>query len=449
MSKEKKLNTKEYQLVGSDENPVGGSSCSTDTAAMANTSSGSESKPQICKLNDDCFGHLLEWLSLKELLVFRHTCKRMKAVVDHYIKFNYPRLLHKIICNSRMFQKFYQMRLVCFEWIRHLKVSITLNDTQIDSIKSVLHQLESLVLYQMQIDGNLYEALLKYCPHLRYLSVQANTTPKMIIGTGNEWLLREYPTLEHFQIRSGPRKESVECAELLTFFNQNPNVRIFSTDDTFLSMNRDIFLATTVKLDRLGIYVDDDDLISISNLTNDLHEQGFYKQLHLKAFQNKWISEGQLQQLWTFSNVEKLSVRGLFSSFPAPKMECIKELSFVKTCLPFSNIPMEMAMNLVNLKRINMHVASLHNIWQFVCYAPKLTQIRIYHSLVANNGLAKPNFSDFVELNEEHKKLTAAHKVTIYAGDEIFLKMKWSAKINLSMIELKRIELYEENEFYD
>lgn len=171
-------------MEGTTDEHVAGQNQSTNTSglAIAGTSSNNEpeSEPKIFKLNVDCFDHLFEWLSLKELLIFRNTCKQMKAIIDDYIKLNYPRVLHKIICNQKIIRKFCQMRLDCL--IRHLKISIQLTDTQIDTIKSILNHLESLVLCQMQID----ETLLKYCPHLKYLSVQANTSPKMIIGTGNE-----------------------------------------------------------------------------------------------------------------------------------------------------------------------------------------------------------------------------------------------------------------------
>lgn len=64
--------------------------------SQATRASSSYSRPQtqtkMFKLNVHCFEHLFEWFSLKELLVFRCTCKRIQKVVDYYIKLNYSRV---------------------------------------------------------------------------------------------------------------------------------------------------------------------------------------------------------------------------------------------------------------------------------------------------------------------------------------------------------------------
>lgn len=220
------------------------------TKAIVSASSNNEPKPEMFKLNVDCFELIFEWLTLQELLVFRCTCKRMKAVIDYYIKLNYPR----VMCNRKDLSKYSPVRLGCFEWIKHLKLTGKVTDAYIDSIKYVLNQLESLSLVIVRINGDLYEKLLKYCSRLKYLSVETMTIP--IIGTGNEWLERRYPTLEHFKIEFVGvlyREPPSPCAELLTFFQQNPNVRMFSSNCLLLLTYRDLFLGSNIKLDCLFI----------------------------------------------------------------------------------------------------------------------------------------------------------------------------------------------------
>lgn len=215
-----------------------------------------EPSPEIFKLNIDCFGPIFEWFSLKELLEFRYTCKQMKTVIDLYIKLKYPRLLRQFIHKPEIWLEFCQIRLSCFEWIKHLQFSTKLAGTHdIDSVTHILNQLESLELWNAEIDGEFYETLLKHCPNLKYLGVRTNTLSKWLIGTGNEWLRRGYPMLEHFKMLMGKssREQSVQYTELSIFFQQNPNIRIFSIDDTLLSINRGIFLGSNIKLERLDI----------------------------------------------------------------------------------------------------------------------------------------------------------------------------------------------------
>lgn len=177
-------------------------------------------------------------------------------------------------------------------------------------------------------------------------------------------------------------------------------------------------------------------MISICKLTNNLHQQGFYKQLHLHILRSSRISNDQLKHIWAFSSIEKLTLLGLPKNFPVPIVESVKELNSDRILRPFSNIPKKMAMNLVNLERINMQRASSNDIWPFICFAPKLTQLRIYQSAFASDF----DYCTFVKLNEEREKLAGARKVVIYVEDDFFIKLKWSAKLNFSLIKLKRIE---------
>lgn len=417
-----------------DENKSVEIDSSATTTAIVSASSNNGPKPEMFKLIDDCFERIFEWLSLKELLVLRRTCKRLKAAVDYYIKLNYPR----VMCNRKDLLKFSSVRLGCFEWIKHLKLQGKVTDTQIDGIKYILEQLESLNLYQVEIKGDFYEKLLKFCPRLKYLSVE--TMSRTIIGTGNEWLKRRYPTLEHFKIVfSRPRTLPNPCAELLTFFHQNPNIRMLSVNCLLLLINRALFLGSNIKLDRLYISIYED-LNSICILTNDLYEQGFYKKLHLQI-RPELVDEQQ--HLWSFRNIAELNFRCLISDIvpPAEAVKSIEELSIERLFVPFLNTPIFMSMSLINLRRVNMKMARLRDIQMFISHAPKLAQIRIYSILfgATDNIDDEPSVEDFFALNKERENLAGACQMVVYFQEKLVLKMKWLAKLKFSMIELKRI----------
>lgn len=405
-------------------------------AVAVGTSNDIEST-KIFKLNVNSFEHLFEWLTLKDLLALRHTCKRLKGVVDCYIKLNYPQLLRLSICDRQKFSEFCQTRLNYFEWIKHLSIwTIDLTDTQIDGIKYILSHLESLELREVEIAGDFYDVLLKYCPRLKYLGVRTETAPQTIIGTGNEWLLRRYPTLEHIAIESWSSiDEPLECtAELLTFFQQNPNIRIFSTNSTFLALSHRFMLGSNLRFERLNIYMNKN-LNFNCNLANDFYKHEFYKQLHLYSNQEEFFND---QLLSDFSNLEKLHMFTLPEGYPIPVVESVKHLSIGMFYLLPAEFPELMATNFINLKQIDIQYAHLRDIQTFICHSAKLEEIKIWKLTV--DDVDELKISDFVALNEERKKLANAHKVTIFINEQHFLKLKFIAEMNLSLIEVKRME---------
>lgn len=409
---------------------------SNKLAVFGPSSSGNESL-NIFKLNVDCFEHLFEWISLKDLFALRRTCKRMKAVAEYYIRLNYPQVLRLNISNRQKFLDFFQTRLNYFEWIRHLSIwNVELTDTQIDGIKYVLNQLESLELREVEIAGDFYEVLLTHCPRLKYLGVRTETAPQTIIGTGNKWLLRCYPTLVHIAIESwSSLDEPLQCTtELLTFFQQNPSIRIFSTNSTFLAMCRPFMLGSNIKFDRLNIYMNKH-LKFNCQLANDFHRYEFYQHLHLYCNQEEFFGD---QLLSEFHDLEKLHVLTLCEGFSIPAVESIKDVSIGMFYLLPSEFPELMATKFSNLRRIDIQFAHLRDVQTFIRYSAKLEEIKLWRLTVDNPD--EPKISDFIALNEERKKLPQARKVTIFINEPHFLKLKFMGNIDSSLIAVKRME---------
>lgn len=128
------MSSKDHQLVEGDQSD--GASANTIVVGTS-TSTNESSVTQLFKLNVDCFEHLFEWFSLAELLIFRSTCKRMKAVANYYIKLNYPQLLCFEMNNSNVVDLCHS-RINYFEWIRHLHIWTSgLDDSVVTTPKSM------------------------------------------------------------------------------------------------------------------------------------------------------------------------------------------------------------------------------------------------------------------------------------------------------------------------
>lgn len=414
---------------------------------LSKETSSSSSPPQIFQLNVDCFEHILEWLSFSEQLTFRRTCKHMKQVVDYFIASKYPIFLRLSIFGQRLME-FSRKRPNFFEWTKHLYISsYELTEPQIASIKHILNGLETLKLSRVEIDGDFHEVLLKYCPRLKYLGVGSHTLPETIIGTGNQWLHRRYPTLQHFEIESMVNLNCLfECPDLITFFTQNSNIRIFSTNAAYFWRIGHEMLSSNIRFDRLDIFYQSSfgyDFDAICNLANELCERGVFQRLHL--IKCNYLKLQEAQQFSTLCNLEKLHLHSIPNDIPMPAMESIEALS-ITFGYTASDVLKLIAQNFINLKRMEMQFADLQNIAPFICHAPKVREICV-RKLYAGAGGDLKN-SDFETLHKERKKLHGACKVTIYVEETVFLKLKWTARLKCSLLELRPIESCEENHLF-
>lgn len=411
----------------------GNQSTATSTIATVGISGENKSPPEMFKLNIDCFEHFFDWLSLQELLKFRLTCKQIKLVVDDYIAFKYSKLRYSKI--SGQYKP--PTKTENLEFCKHLMISFCdWKDADSENIKHVLNQLETLKLYAVDVFGDLYEVLLKYCKQLKHLRLE----DKMIANTGhgNEWLRRSYPTLEQFEFEIGVITKSTECSDLLIFFERNPNIRIFTTDSSFLRLNRQILLNSNIRLDRLNIKMYHN-LEIIHSLACDLYSRGFYKKLCLSAFCRDSYFQGQEDLLSAFENLETLNlgVSKLSNNFPLVKMNSLKELNI----FTFSSSELFglVATNLINLTYFYTDYMFFFDVELLVIDAPKLEQIKI------KCFLGFVSYNTLVTWNAARTGLPHARKVTIFIREGDFLIQKWSSEIDFGLIKLERFESCERN----
>lgn len=422
--------------------------CSTQTPSA---------RPDLFKLNVDCFECIFEWMSLTELLTFRQTCKRMSQVVNYYIQLKYPKTTRLSLYNDRLLSKCCYTRLDYFEWIKHLYIATyRLSASQIESIKYMLSEIETLKLSWSEINGDLHDALLQHCPRLKYLGIGTCTLPEAIIGTGNNWMLRHYPQLQHFELENEwiyNTDEAFRTDELLTFFRKNPNIRIFSTDSALILKIGQKMIGTKINFDRLDIHMKDfkpDNFDAICVLLKDLHKQGIYDKLHLyiKHDCHYWDHD-HTQHLWSIPNLEKLYLHAAYllpNGFPQIHVDTITTLS-IRFGFCESNSLQLMAENFGNLSSVEVQYAELNDIVPFICLSPKLQRLQVRKFYV--NDAKEIQISDIIALDEERRKLKRARKVTIFINEASFLKLKWASKLNCSHIELKPLESCEvDHEFY-
>lgn len=391
-----------------------------------------ESTPQIFKLNVDSFKDWFEWLSQEDLEELRLTCKRMKRVVDNYIKLNYPTALQKIYLNENRLSLGFDAS--GFELLKHLIIyDEVLITSRTDNIKGALNRLEILEIFCQLPECDFHENILKHCTQLKQLMINSwrgDFTTKL----GNGWLHQNYPTLEHI----GVTNVDETCMELENFFQQNPNVRTFTTSFKFIWNNRDWLLASNIKIDRLDI-TDEDfnwgfEMLGVRAVLAKIHGRGFYQRLYLYIH---LCPHELLPDLALLPAIEHLSLMRR-NWFELSAMVNMKSL--------YISSDWEVRMNsLMNVHTISLGLATFDKIESLIQRCPKLEQIKI-GSLLPYPGSERyfvDGIIDLPALNNERKKLENAQKITIFIEEDIFLENKWKQSIDLSLIKLERDQTWE------
>lgn len=363
-----------------------------------------ESQPDIFKLNAFCLSDWFDWLSQKELMRLRRTCKRFKQAVDYYIK------------NEAKFQTFVYRGLQVndfnrditkggFEFINRLFITDrNFTESQIDENKQLFGQVEILEIY-LPLRNCEFHDVMKYCTGLKYLSVFWDE-----VNLPNDWFRQHYPTLEHIEFYPC----DLTGFQLGTFFELNPNIQTISCyfGDLFT-------LGSDIKIERLDIrYQGGDNLeevVRVCNLLKDLYEHGSYKRLHV--FFEDSLDVEEFQQITSLPALEYLYAYDLNIDADFTPLANVKELAVVKQ-LEVDKLEM-MINSMTNIRRVYFSDSSINNILPFIQRCPQLRKINIQH---LREG---PYF-----------------EITIFIRENIFLANKWKQGINLSLIELRNAHLW-------
>lgn len=427
------------------------------------TVSNKENPAKIFKLDIDCFHEIFEWLSLRDLIAVGNTCKRLQRIAGEFFQLNYSgrsargendgiyisslqsnifsEYIKKISISGNRLKAYRYIGSNCTNSIKYFRVHGFLPDDAFDCVKDILKCVEVLEMNECFINGEFYENYLKFCPNVKKLHVARSgyiQDKSIIIGTGNEWLLRKYPTLKHFELTDS---YELNGNELKTFFEINENINSFSTDARTLWENRHLFSEINVSLDVFAINICQSKIIdsnnqpvsikdSVYNILVELHKRAFYMRLHLYVY---FVDQQNLDKMLSLSSIETLNgdvvrIDGLLADLKT------LAICYGDEILNMQNVPKK----LLKLERIYFSEITSDRIVPFICYSPKLRQIRI-RVLKDEVNFRRLNF---FALNKEREKLYGAKKIIIYVNENVCLSTKWTkTTITFSLIEIKRIEM--------
>lgn len=424
------------------------------------------SLPIIFNLNIDCFHEIFEWLSQYDIISIGKTCRRLRRIAADYFQLNYrakcgraertgiyissirvnifSEYLQKISISGELLRSNEFIEENCIS-IKHFRVYGFLPEGGFGCIQQILKGVEVLEINECFVVGEFYNNCLKYCPKLKTLSVSRSSfmqKKKIIIGTGNDWLFRKYPTLEHIDLTD---LYEIKKGRLKKFFQQNANIKTFSTDAKTLWLNQNTLLQLDLKLEKFAVYISQSKVFNTKNLPiaikvpmyellDELYARCFYKRLHLYVF---LFDQENLDKMISLSGIEMLS--GDIHRIDRTLVDLRSfSVCYGDEIMNIENLPK----NLPNLDRIYFTYLTSTHILPFICYSPHLRIIKIRNLIEGvhfKNGIL-----DVTALNEERKKLDWACKTTIYIDEEVYLTSKWAHySINLNFIELKRFESIE------
>lgn len=427
--------------------------------------------PKLFQLNRHCFYEIFEYLCVEDLHSFGQTCRQMNRVAGEYFKENHswdrkhcekdgiytyilnkdwvnqgiqtpgfnkfiPFITHS--CDSRGPLKYIKSHINEFESINHIYLQhiTSLNKKKVKYFENLLPQLEIIHIKECLVDGDFYDLILKYCSNLKGIYFEYSDVSSCINSKFN-WLLQEYPMLEHLYLAP---PQSGQVGEIHEFFVRNPNVQTFSTDTRFLWDNGSIFLNSNIKLDILelkqGKFKDLEQCSSdrkrmwktILEFLNQLHEQGFYKRLHIFG-----MLQGLSTKLALIKGLELLCISHFVKEYNLGQLTNLREL-MVRAGSDYVEDMENLANNLTKLDRLCIYSENIDVVMPFIRRSLKLNKLKfcLCDSVVPLN---------LAMLNEERAKLFGARKITIYVCDNVFLATKWRTRngdTNLSFIELRR-----------
>lgn len=435
-----------------------------------------------------CFHEIFDWLSFVDIQEIAKACKRLKSIVGVYYRNYMASKLFKAKnnnvyahpCSVNHLSEFIEKVEICsgraedgrnFDlnpiWshcnsIKYIAFDeyICPMDIQNEYFRRILKKVETMELICV-LPYSLYGSLLKYCENLKRLSLHNTGSDRKTIrdmDSGNDWLFKHYPTLEHIGIYSDFFGEYSKGTE--EFFKRNSHIKSMSVDLLFIQYARKILLECNIKLDDLCLSFRDRS--SYKNLWREpdrvegaqtfellrqFYDRGIYKRLHIRDAD--FHDPHEIEQLLDLRGLESIYFEALYDSMPYEKevqsmcrFEHLMELTLIRSC--FIKNLVDLAKNLRNLQRLYLVNANIDDIIPFIQYSAKLIKIAIIvagHSFGRGDrfgsGFEKVNL---IKLNRERDRLFGSQKIIIYIEEDIYLHLKWHDLAELKMIEFRRID---------
>lgn len=394
------------------------------------------STSDIFTLSVDCFEELFEWLTLRELMVLRRTCKRMKQVVNYYIKENYPlgfgnfKIYDGHYEHLRNFDDsfaiLYKTIFLDFSMVRELNF---------ENIKHILSKIENINfdgsdLFKVKPDS--IQKILRMCENVKSLGLDEYLMDKDI-----KLAVQLYPKLENFALHVYEYANHIQVSMVQTFLERHPNIQRLSI--TLYALG-DWMIESNLSFDILEIYVDQytrANMNHVINQLNILHKRGFYKRLHI------YWRPVDMEPISKLSSLEMLCVLDIeedddepYYNLLLPKLSqlkvfyghCTGNYLFTNTCVD----------NLANIEILHFNISNLKGIQQFLNRSTKLKEIKI------NGGFEiRGKAIDLLAWNKERRKCPIPSKVIIYVPEHCYLNTKHTKMgTKFDLIEVKRAETH-------
>lgn len=344
---------------------------------------------------------------------------------------------------------FHQIRTNSYKSLNQIEMTASgVSRKQFIGVKTYLEKVQYIKVYpdSLSLKEGFFESFLKFCSNLKRLTIVLVSTN--LIHYQNDWLLRNYPLLEHFELQM-LNAHKIEAME--TFLQLNPNIRTIAIYGRFLWMNRESFRIVGHKLNILATtyienYLNSVELSVFCGLLNELHEQKLYKRLHL-YFPGACFKQIHANELALVKGLAKLAVMNPHELVNLASLTDLEEL-FMGSSNFIADLK-DLPAKLINLKRVQFLITSLNDILILIRGARKLNKLKF--NLIRNESSDEfIDFLDLLMLNKEREKLSGASKIIIYVREKIYLATKWTIKCtNYTFIEMKRATSYDWRHEFD
>lgn len=440
------------QLNRNEEIEVGGSTTKVDH--RVNPSLLTVPPAPYLKLIADCWEHIFDYLSLKDILQMGETCKRMHRMAGYYFREYFPEMRFNLIGNEVKvaYPYNFHLRTDFYPYISKLCIlrrsseftsrldgetfsavktiifmSVQLNQIQFASTQNMLKNVEDIHIEHCDIHCGIFERFVRHCPKLKSLRAEYGNTDHADVAKS---LFSQYfPALLHLKYKSNSCHTQID--ELKLFLEKHTKLEQFECNMPFLWANRNLLLETNARLHLFII-----DFTRNHNIPTDefvkllktLYERGFYKALQLSIDRiTNDIFEHANNGICTLPAFEVLDI----NTDETIDLSCLTDLKELHI-FNWSRTDLDnLAKKLIKLEQLSFGSASVDKILPFISYSKRLKQI--YIDLLENNDL------DLFALNEKRKVLDGARHVTICVRENHYLTAKWISKYcNLSHVNISR-----------
>lgn len=418
--------------------------------------------PPYLKLIADCWEHIFDYLSIKDIIAMGFTCERMFKMAGWYIRQYYPELFYRFkdttIQQWRYSTSFpagfehYIQKLVIeqdginfrlntdtFPSLKTLIFNFTnLCDTEIESLRPILKCVEKIELDWCRIDNNFFEVLSSECNELKCMKVvKRHGTIQHNFST---LFSHTFRTIEQLHYESHDHNDGTIID---AFLENHKQLKHFACDHHTLWLNRNSIIEKKVEFDlltvcfigkRVNLLYD-----QVIELIHTLYARRTFKKLGI-TFNCSIASVGYAHLTKTLAECPALEQLQTVES-PFLDIALLTNLKELRLFSPY-NINMEsLSQSLTKLERLDFNYASNSDIVPFIRNAKRLKTIRVYEWHRSNN-------INLVAINAERNKLINAAHLTLYAPEPIYLLQKWKSKnLNLKLVRMARLESNDANSY--